>query len=62
MKTRFEEEYAGARGTAMTLPTWMLRWWERRVVKQLASGAPIPGAQARLLALWGVLRDREFPS
>lgn len=59
MRNRFEEDYEGARGTAMTLPTWMLRWWERRVVRQLKAGAPVPGAKARLLAVRGVIRDRE---
>jgi hypothetical protein len=57
--TDISEEYEDARGAAMTLPTWVLRLWERRATRRQSHGAPPAREQARLLAVRAVLRERE---
>jgi hypothetical protein len=52
--------YADARGEAMTLPTFALRWWERRAARRVSRGSPPAGEVARLLAVRSVLRERSM--
>jgi hypothetical protein len=52
------QAYEAARGTALTLPTWVLRLWEHRATQRLSRGAPTAAEQARLLAVRAVLRER----
>jgi hypothetical protein len=47
-----------ALGQAMTLPTWVLRRWERRAAARVAVGTPTRAEVARLLAVRSVLRSR----
>jgi hypothetical protein len=52
------EDYNDARVSALTLPTWVLRRWERRATRRAARGAPPRAELARLLAVRAVLRER----
>jgi hypothetical protein len=52
------DEYRQAHGVAVTLPTWVLRRWERRATRRASQGTPVRGELARLLAVRTVLRER----
>jgi hypothetical protein len=54
-----DESYDHARAMALTLPTWVLRLWERRAAERLSRGAPTAAERARLLAVRVVLRERD---
>lgn len=56
-----DDAYDDARDAALTLPTWVLRLWERRAAQRLSRGAPTAAEQARLLAVRAVLRERGRP-
>ena len=51
--------YDRARGEAMTLPTFVLRYWERRAARRAGRRSPPSAEVARLLAVRAVLRQRE---
>jgi hypothetical protein len=57
--TDITDEYEQAHGAALTLPTWVLRRWERRATWRLRHGAPTSTEQARLLAVRAVLARRD---
>jgi hypothetical protein len=52
-------DYDDARSEAMTLPTWVLRRWERRATSRATDGQPGRREIARLLAVRSVLHERE---
>jgi hypothetical protein len=52
-------DFDTARWEAMTLPTWVLRRWERRAADRARDGHPNRREIARLLAVRAVLRERQ---
>jgi hypothetical protein len=53
-----DDHYDDALGSAMMLPTWALRVWERRATRRLGRGTPTVAEQARLLAVRDALAKR----
>lgn len=52
------EHYEDARRSAVALPAWVLRRWERQATRRLSTGTPSRGELARLAAVRAVLRER----
>jgi hypothetical protein len=52
-------DFDTARWEALTLPTWVLRRWERRAADRAREGHPNRREIARLLAVRAVLRERQ---
>jgi hypothetical protein len=54
-----EPAYVAALGEAMSLPTFVLRLWERRAARRVAAGRQGRGEVARLVAVCTVLNGRK---